>query len=63
MILESNSQVKTDNVYFRVTQVCSVYGEGYMQVRGNLSDKGFDDMRKRNKQHYVSIDICREIWM
>jgi len=50
----SSSLAQMDNSEFHVAQVWSVYGEGYMQVRGNLSDEALDDMRKRNKQEYAS---------
>ncbi|MBE9567075.1 MAG: universal stress protein [Proteobacteria bacterium] len=50
----ASSLAQMDNSEFHVAQVWSVYGEGYMQVRGNLSDEGLNDIRKRNKKHYVS---------
>ncbi len=50
----ASSLAQMDNSEFHVVQVWSVFAEGYMQVRGNLSDDSLDDMRKRNKQEYAS---------
>ena len=50
----ASSLAKMDNSEFHVAQVWSVYGEGHMQMRGGLSDKGLDDMRKQNKQYFAS---------
>ena len=50
----AGSLARMDNSQLHVVQVWSVYGEGYMQARGNLSDESLYNMRKRNKQEYAS---------
>ena len=50
----ASSLAQMDNSEFHVVQVWSVFAEGYMQVRGNLSDKSLHDLRKLNKQYYAS---------
>ncbi|MCK5394532.1 MAG: universal stress protein [Gammaproteobacteria bacterium] len=50
----ASSLARMDNSKFHVVQVWSVYGEGYMQVRGNMSDESLHELRKRNKQEYAS---------
>jgi hypothetical protein len=42
-----------DNSVFHIVQVWSVFGEGYMQVRGNLSDDSIDDLRKQSKRYFA----------
>jgi nucleotide-binding universal stress UspA family protein len=48
------SMSQMDNSVLHVVQVWSVFGEGYLNVRGNLSDKSIDNIRKLNKQHVAS---------
>ncbi len=50
----SSSLAQMDHSEFHVVQVWSVFAEGYMQVRGNMSDKSLHNQRKRNKQEFVS---------
>ena len=50
----ASSLAQMDNSEFHVVQVWSVFAEGYMQVRGNLSDESLHNLRKRNKKHYAS---------
>lgn len=55
MIVElASSLARMDGSQFHVVQVWSVYGEGYMQVRGNMSDESLNELRKRTKQEYAS---------
>ena len=51
----ASSLAQMDNSEFHVVQVWSVFAEGYMQVRGNLSDESLHNLRKRNKKHYASL--------
>jgi len=46
----ASSLARMDNSKLHVVQVWSVYGEGYMKMRGNISDKSIRDLRKRNKR-------------
>jgi len=50
----SSSLAQMDNSEFHIVQVWSVFAEGYMQVRGNMSDSSLHNQRKRNKQVYAS---------
>ena len=50
----ASSLARMDNSKLHVVQVWSVYGEGYMQMRGNMSDKSIRDLRKRNKRQSAS---------
>jgi len=50
----ASSLARMDSSNFHVVQVWSVYGEGYMQMRGDMSDKSIHDLRKRNKRHLAS---------
>ncbi len=55
LIIElASSLARMDNSELHVVQVWSVYGEGYMQVRGNMSDESLQNLRRTNKQEYVS---------
>lgn len=48
-----SSLAQMDNSVFHIVQVWSVFGEGYMQVRGNLSDDSIDDLRKQSKRYFA----------
>lgn len=48
------SMTRMDSSVLHVVQVWSVFGEGYINVRGNLSDKSIKNLRKLNKQHFAS---------
>lgn len=50
----ASSLARMDDSEFHLAQVWSVYGEGYMQVRGNMSDESLYELRNQNKQEYVS---------
>ncbi|RKZ63840.1 MAG: universal stress protein [Gammaproteobacteria bacterium] len=50
----ASSLARMDNSKLHVVQVWSVYGEGYMQMRGSMSDKSIRDLRKRNKRQSAS---------
>ena len=47
------SMSQMDNSVFHIVQVWSVFGEGYMQVRGNLSDKSIENSRKQSKKYFA----------
>ena len=48
-----SSLAQMDNSVFHIVQVWSVFGEGYMQVRGNLSDDSIDDLREQSKRYFA----------
>jgi len=50
----AGSLAQMDDSRLHVVQVWSVYGEGYMQARGNLTDESLDKIRTQNKQEYAS---------
>ena len=50
----SSSLAQMDSSEFHFAQVWSVYGEGHIQARGNLSEQAVADIRTQNKQHYAS---------
>jgi len=50
----ASSLARMDKSKLHVVQVWSVYGEGYMKMRGNMSDKSIRDLRKRNKRQSAS---------
>ena len=49
----ATSLAQMDNSVFHIVQVWSVFGEGYMHVRGNLSDKSIKGLRKQSKQYFL----------
>ncbi|MCW8928755.1 MAG: universal stress protein [Gammaproteobacteria bacterium] len=51
-----NSLAQMDNSQFHIIQVWSVFGEGYMQIRGGVDNDGIDRVRKQVKYQY-------EIWL
>jgi len=50
----AGSLAQMDDSRLHVVQVWSVYGEGYIQARGNLSVESLDKIRTQNKQEYAS---------
>ncbi len=50
----AGSVVKTHKSVLHVVQVCSVYGEGYMSVRGGVSDKLINKLRSFARQQYTA---------
>ncbi len=55
LIMElASSLARMDDSELHVVQVWSVYGEGYMQVRGNMSDESLQELRRKNKHEYAT---------
>ena len=50
----ASSMAQMDKGELHVVQVWSVYGEGYMSVRGGLSDKSINKLRTLARQQYSS---------
>lgn len=50
----SGSVAQRDNSELHVVQAWSVYGESYMSLRGGVSDKSINEMRKFAKRQYSS---------
>lgn len=49
----SSSMAKTNNSELHIVQVWNVYGEGYMSVRGGLSETSIRRIRRAAKKQYV----------
>ncbi|MCF6282657.1 MAG: universal stress protein [Candidatus Polarisedimenticolaceae bacterium] len=50
----ASSLAHMDNSEFHVVQVWSVFAEGYMEVRGGLSENSIHNLRKQTRQQYMS---------
>lgn len=59
LILSSvRSMASTGSTEVHVVQVWSVFGEGYMEVRGGLSDKSIKKLRQEVKREYEGSMDC-----